>query len=258
MLLSSPQCHELENLQAKSSAVRIPQIRGQWSSILQPRFPVPAIARDGIDSGMKNPFPGMNPWLQEYWRDVHAKLLVYASDQLNGELPPGLQARVDERLAIASEEDQPRAYLPDVAVTESWDRPAGPVLGLGGQAVAAAEPVVVDFGDAVLRHLEIVDSRAHVVTAIELLSLSKSSIIPVRPSRRCRTRKRPGPGNCSPAGASELPQGGFLRGQNPSNAIGVFLRAGHTPSEREARNHVANGGCFGFARSEKTDCQLTV
>jgi hypothetical protein len=46
---------------------------------------------------MKNPFPGMNPWLEEFWRDVHASLLVYACDLLNTELPPGLHARVDER-----------------------------------------------------------------------------------------------------------------------------------------------------------------
>ncbi len=49
---------------------------------------------------MKNPFPGMNPWLEEHWQDVHAKFLVYACDQLNAKLPAGMQARVDERLAI--------------------------------------------------------------------------------------------------------------------------------------------------------------
>jgi hypothetical protein len=114
----------------------------------------------------------MNPWLEEFWRDVHASLLVYARDLLNAELPPGLHARVDERLAVDAEEEQTRTYLPDVAVTESWDRPAGPVLGQSGQVVVAAEPTVVDFGQEILRHVEIVDSRAHVITAIELLSPS--------------------------------------------------------------------------------------
>ncbi|MCX6904099.1 MAG: DUF4058 family protein [Verrucomicrobia bacterium] len=124
---------------------------------------------------MKNPFPGMNPWLEEYWRDVHAKLLVYASDQLNGELPPGLHARVDERLAVDAGEEEPHTYLPDIAITESWDRPAGPALGQGGQTVAVAEPTVVDFAKEILRRLEIVDSRAHVITAIELLSPSNKA-----------------------------------------------------------------------------------
>ena len=114
----------------------------------------------------------MNPWLEGFWRDVHASLLVYARDQLNSELPRGLQARVDEKLAVAAEEEKPHEYLPDVAVTESWDRPAGPVLGQAGLAAIAAEPIVVDFGQQILRHLEIVDSRAHIITAIELLSPS--------------------------------------------------------------------------------------
>lgn len=121
---------------------------------------------------MKNPFPGMNPWLEVYWRDFHAKFLVYACDLLNAELPPGLQARVDERLAIDAEEEKARHYLPDIAVTESWDRPAGTVLGQSGQLVTAAEPTVIDYGQEILRHIEIVDSRSHVITAIELLSPS--------------------------------------------------------------------------------------
>jgi hypothetical protein len=121
---------------------------------------------------MKNPFPGMNPWLEAFWRDFHAKLLVYACDQLNGELPAGMVARVDERLAIDAEAEKAHSYLPDVAITEPWDRPAGPVLGQGGLGVIAAEPIIVDSGQEILRHVEIVDSRSHVITAIELLSAS--------------------------------------------------------------------------------------
>jgi Protein of unknown function (DUF4058) len=121
---------------------------------------------------MKNPFPGMNPWLEEYWQDVHAKLLVYACDQINAELPAGLQARVDERLAIEAEPDKPHTYLPDVAITEPWDRPAKPVLGEGGIAAAVAEPMIVDVGEQILRRIEIVESRTHVITAVELLSPS--------------------------------------------------------------------------------------
>src|SRR5437867_12608367 len=47
---------------------------------------------------------------------------------------------------------------------------AGP--GQGGRVVAAAEPVIVDLSQQILRRLEIVDSRAHVITAIEMLSPS--------------------------------------------------------------------------------------
>src|SRR5437667_5197110 len=119
---------------------------------------------------MKNPFPGMNPWLEEFWRDVHAHLLVYAADQLNVELPTDLAASIDERLVIDVEEKEPRTYVPDVAISESWDNPHGPALGPEGVAVEAAEPVIVDHAESKLRRLEILDARGHLITVIELLS----------------------------------------------------------------------------------------
>ena len=35
-----------------------------------------------------------------------------------------------------------------------------------------AEPIIIDLNQQILRHLEIVDSRSHVITAIERLSPS--------------------------------------------------------------------------------------
>lgn len=153
---------------------------------------------------MKNPFPGMNPWREEHWRDVHASLLVYARDQLNARLPPGLQARVGERLAIDAGEEKPSGYVPDVTITEPWDRPARPALGEGGAEAAVAEPAIVDLGEEVLRHVEIVDSRAHVITAIEVLSPSnKADVGALEPGRerarhpRAQPRRRHRPAGSS-------------------------------------------------------------
>jgi hypothetical protein len=119
---------------------------------------------------MKNPFPGMNPWLEEYWRDVHASLLVYARDQLNGKLPSDLTASVDERLVIDVGEEKPRTYLPDVSISEPWDNPAGPGVATAGVAVTAAKPIVVDVSEMKLRRLEIADAAGHLITVIEFLS----------------------------------------------------------------------------------------
>jgi hypothetical protein len=124
---------------------------------------------------MRNPFPGMNPWLEEFWRDVHASILVYARDQLNSELPKDLIASVDERLVIDVEEADPRAYLPDVAISESWAGPISEALGPGGAVVQAATPLIVDRGEHKLRRLEIADSKAHLITVIELLSATNKS-----------------------------------------------------------------------------------
>jgi len=119
---------------------------------------------------MKNPFPGMNPWLESHWQDVHARLLVYAGDQLNSKLPGDLTASVDERFAFDAGDKRAPRYLPDVSISEGWDTPVGPVLGAGGVAVEAAEPIVVDQGEVKLRRLEISDAAGHLITVLEFLS----------------------------------------------------------------------------------------
>src|SRR5687767_13816237 len=45
----------------------------------------------------RSPFPGMDPWLEEHWGDVHHSLVVSASDLLNQRLPQGLVARLQVR-----------------------------------------------------------------------------------------------------------------------------------------------------------------
>lgn len=51
---------------------------------------------------MKSPFPGMDPYLERHWRDVHASLAVYARDWLQERLPSGLRARIEERVFVES------------------------------------------------------------------------------------------------------------------------------------------------------------
>ena len=122
---------------------------------------------------MKSPFPGMDPFLEAHWGDVHTRLMVYASNQLNAELPDDLQARVEEGLAVTEGDETSRTVYPDVRVIEE---PSGP-LGDGAAAtagVAVAEPYVVTLEDEpqTLRHLEIVDTGdgARVITVIEIVS----------------------------------------------------------------------------------------
>jgi hypothetical protein len=52
---------------------------------------------------MKSPFPGMDPYLEQHWQDIHASLVVCARDQLQPFLPDGLLARVEEHVHIVSE-----------------------------------------------------------------------------------------------------------------------------------------------------------
>ena len=50
-----------------------------------------------------NPFPGMNPWLESHWGDVHTRLTTYSCDQLQPQLPSGLRARIEEYIAVETD-----------------------------------------------------------------------------------------------------------------------------------------------------------
>jgi hypothetical protein len=91
---------------------------------------------------MKSPFPGMDPYLEQFWPDLHARLILYASDQLEEQLPADLIARVEERVVLETEEDSHGVY-PDLKITE---RP-GRGFAVGGVASRAAviEPIIVEY-----------------------------------------------------------------------------------------------------------------
>jgi len=99
--------------------------------------------------------------------------MVYASNQLNVELPDDLQARVEEGLAVTADDEASRTVYPDVSVVEAPNAPAVE-SATATAVVAVAEPYVVTLEDEpqTLRHLEIVDTGegGRVVTAIEILS----------------------------------------------------------------------------------------
>jgi hypothetical protein len=49
----------------------------------------------------KNPFPGMNPFFEQQWRDAHTTLITYLRDALQERLPPDLSARAEEEVVTA-------------------------------------------------------------------------------------------------------------------------------------------------------------
>ena len=119
---------------------------------------------------MSSPFPGMDPYLEAHWRDVHARLIIYASDALQGVLPKGLRARVEESVLLETLQglgDYPR--FPEM-------RPA--------EGAAVAEPflVEVEVEPVTETYLEIIDRESgnRVVTVLEFLSPSNKSPGPNR------------------------------------------------------------------------------
>jgi Protein of unknown function (DUF4058) len=134
---------------------------------------------------LKSPFPGMDPFLERHWRDVHVSLITFSRGQLNRQLRPPLRATAEERVYIETDENEKIQRSPDVFVVEH------PSAGGAGQTVAVTssgtatdiEPIVVRLSQepTVERYLEIVDAESgdKVITVIEFLS---------------PTNKRPGEG----------------------------------------------------------------
>ena len=124
---------------------------------------------------MRSPFPGMDPYLEQFWGDVHHTIITYARGALQRELPSGLIARVDERVFVEPSEGQGRNIVPDVRVVERG-RPQERGIGTGN-GVAVAEPLVIhlDQSEPVRQgFIEIIDIKSgrRVVTVIEVLSPS--------------------------------------------------------------------------------------
>lgn len=123
---------------------------------------------------MKSPFPGMDPYLEKYWGDLHHSLIQYARDALQPGLPPDLRARVEERVYLETEPGLGRMVVPDLHVAQVRRQPA-PTLALREEGgVAVAEPdIVFEVLEAPITegYLEIRErGGGKVITVIEFLS----------------------------------------------------------------------------------------
>lgn len=111
---------------------------------------------------MRSPFPGMDPYLEQHWGDVHSRFITYPCEQIQGHLPGDLRARMGERVFVESAESRGR----DIGI-------------------ALAEPLVVHLAqDEPVRQgfIEIIDIKSgrRVVTVIEFLSPSNKLADPGR------------------------------------------------------------------------------
>ncbi|MDB5294244.1 MAG: hypothetical protein JWO31_227 [Phycisphaerales bacterium] len=129
----------------------------------------------------RSPFPGMDPYLEQSWPDVHHRLCTYACDAIRPKLPAGLIPRLDERTIIEDPHDRDRVIVPDVRVVQRG-RPTQPSPDSGGTAVLEpgtnveddASPFIVsvEFEPTVEGFIKVIDTRNEnrVVTVIEFAS----------------------------------------------------------------------------------------
>jgi hypothetical protein len=118
---------------------------------------------------MNSPFPGMDPYMERHWRDVHQVLVTYSRDSLNSQLPRDLVARTEERVAVETPEDLVRVVFPGARVAE---RRGVSGSGQSGDALAVASPVMIEIEaeEATEGYVVIMDAGGRLVTTIEYLS----------------------------------------------------------------------------------------
>lgn len=121
----------------------------------------------------RSPFPGMDPYLEQSWPDVHHRQCTYACDTLRAMLPPGLIARLGERTIIENPFDVDRITVPDVRVIRRGEPEQRPVAGISAAAVLA-EPFVYEVEEEPVTEgfVQVIDTRdgSRVITVIEFAS----------------------------------------------------------------------------------------
>lgn len=119
---------------------------------------------------MKSPFPGMDPYLERHWEDVHTALIGYIRDALQPQLSEDLVARMEEKVYVEDGSDT-RVRKPDVRIVE-LPTPWHPESGAAATAVLDEPLLLEPVGDPIRqRSVLIYDSIGHrIVTAIEVLS----------------------------------------------------------------------------------------
>jgi hypothetical protein len=125
---------------------------------------------------MKSPFPGMDPYLEAHWGDVHSRIIAYSCDAIQLQLPSHLRARMQERVYVELPEGARREHYPDTRVFEYPGRRArtGEPILREESGVAVADPVLIDMGPVqrTESYIEVIDVKSghRVVTSIEVLS----------------------------------------------------------------------------------------
>jgi hypothetical protein len=120
----------------------------------------------------------MDPYLEAHWRDVHAGLIIYARDALQGQLPGGLRARAEESVLLETPQGIGiHPLFPDVRVVEYTAKRS--LETQPGAAISVLEPRLVEteLESVTEPFLEIIDRESgnRVVTVVQFLSPSNKS-----------------------------------------------------------------------------------
>ncbi len=143
---------------------------------------------------MPSPFPGMDPFLEAHWGDVHTTLSTYIRNEIQNQLPNDLIARIEESVSLeVFDDDHPDSKLsrkyPDVGVFETDVHGGTSAFSAGN--VAVAEPIMTlsRFAKRTQRSVHIYDPsrKMKLVTAIEVISPGNKIVAKNRDTHRDRS-----------------------------------------------------------------------
>jgi len=121
---------------------------------------------------MPNPFPGMNPYLEDVsrWKGLHNSLIDRIADALDLVLPPGYSVETESRVVLAPLE---RSYYPDVVVQQ--DQSSNIAVETRSEVDS---PVIMFVEDEEELYLSLrhADAPSEVVTVIEVLSPTNKGV----------------------------------------------------------------------------------
>ena len=122
---------------------------------------------------MKSPFPGLDPYLESRWSDVHQGLITYTRDALQSRLPPDLRARIEERVFLETGVQPARRIVPDLHVA-TYPQPQPAPDGFAetaGEAVAEPTVCLLEDDPVTESYIQILErAGGKVITVIEFLS----------------------------------------------------------------------------------------
>jgi hypothetical protein len=126
----------------------------------------------------------MNPYLEDpvLWPGVHASLITEIRSAINGELPTGYFADIEERINVYDEDDSFRGdFIPDVTVLhderQHGGRSAADEASVGVATLSAPIQAPITIHEEAVERRLVIRSlpHHHVVTVIEVLSPSNKT-----------------------------------------------------------------------------------
>ena len=129
---------------------------------------------------MPSPFPGMDPYLEQFWGDVHHTLITYACGAIQRQLPSDLVARMDERVFVEPSEGKPGTSFPMFVSSSAGCQGTATVDWQRNRRRRAVDRPSRESEPTRQGFIEIIDIKSgrRVVTVIEVLSPSNKAAGP--------------------------------------------------------------------------------